>query len=92
MRCNFTGADRVFWKSSTHCPLIYSLGGIRPKLGPDATGAGASLLVHAGRAGQSRKSCRGLGLARIKEHSRFFVRYGLSAVEGVSQVASVGAM
>ncbi len=59
-------------------------GGVTPSLGPDATGVGwvyeYALIDKSGR----------YDLAQLRSMQDWFLRYELTAVEGVSEVASVG--
>ncbi|QDT04967.1 Cation efflux system protein CusA [Rubripirellula lacrimiformis] len=70
--------------------------GVVPQLGPDATGLGQvyyytlippQLSQGQGR-GQATKA--GMGLAELRSLQDFVVKYELQAVEGVSEVASIG--
>ena len=64
--------------------------GVRPALGPDATALGQVYwYTLEGRDPEGRPT-GGWGLHEIRAVQDFFVKYALNAVEGVSEVASVG--
>lgn len=58
--------------------------GVVPQLGPDATGLG-QVYYYTLRPPKS-----GMGLAELRSMQDFVVKYELQAVEGVSEVASIG--
>ncbi len=58
--------------------------GVTPQLGPDATGLGQIYYYTL----QPPK--QGMGLAELRSMQDFVVKYELQAVEGVSEVASIG--
>ncbi|KAA5539744.1 efflux RND transporter permease subunit [Roseiconus nitratireducens] len=66
--------------------------GVVPQLGPDATGLGQiyyyTLVPPQTREGQPAES--GMTLAELRSLQDFVVKYELQAVEGVSEVASIG--
>ncbi|MCM2369968.1 efflux RND transporter permease subunit [Aporhodopirellula aestuarii] len=66
--------------------------GVVPQLGPDATGLGQiyyyTLIPPQLRAGHGPDE--GMGLAELRSLQDFVVKYELQAVEGVSEVASIG--
>ena len=58
--------------------------GVVPQLGPDATGLGQVYYYTL------QPPADGLGLAELRSMQDFVVKYELQAVEGVSEVASIG--
>ncbi|WDQ18084.1 efflux RND transporter permease subunit [Rhodopirellula sp. P2] len=66
--------------------------GVVPQLGPDATGLGQvyyyTLIPPQVNGGQSPEE--GMGLDELRSLQDFVVKYELQAVEGVSEVASIG--
>ncbi len=58
--------------------------GVVPQLGPDATGMGQVYYYTL------RPPSDGMGLAELRSMQDFVVKYELQAVEGVSEVASIG--
>jgi len=56
--------------------------GVTPQLGPDATGVGWAFMYVLN---SDRRS-----LAELRSYQDWYLRYGLTSVEGVSEVASVG--
>ncbi len=58
--------------------------GVTPQLGPDATGLGQIYYYIL------RPPDEGMGLAELRSLQDFVVKYELQAVEGVSEVASIG--
>lgn len=65
--------------------------GIQPTLGPDATALGQIFwYTLEGRDPKTGKPNGGWDPSELKTIQDFYVRYGLSSAEGVSEVASVG--
>ncbi|GJM62770.1 cation transporter [Persicobacter diffluens] len=64
--------------------------GARPALGPDATALGQVYWYTIEGRDESGKPTGGWDLDEIRSVQDFFVKYGLSAVSGVSEVASIG--
>lgn len=58
--------------------------GVVPQLGPDATGLGQIYYYTL------QPPAEGMGLAELRSMQDFVVKYELQAVEGVSEVASIG--
>jgi len=56
--------------------------GVTPQLGPDATGVGWAFMYALNSDQRS--------LAELRSYQDWYLRYGLTSVEGVSEVASVG--
>ncbi|MCL4822329.1 MAG: CusA/CzcA family heavy metal efflux RND transporter [Vicinamibacteria bacterium] len=56
--------------------------GVSPQLGPDATGVGWAFMYTLNSDQRS--------LAELRSYQDWYLKYGLTAVEGVSEVASVG--
>ena len=64
--------------------------GVRPNLGPDATGLGQIYWYTLEGRDSDGNPTGGWDLQELRSIQDYFVKYGLSAVEGVSQVASIG--
>lgn len=64
--------------------------GVRPSLGPDATALGQVYWYTIEGRDKSGNPTGGWDLHEIRSVQDFFVKYGLSAIEGVSEVASIG--
>ncbi len=83
----FKDGTDIYWARSRVLEYLNSIGsrlpqGITPALGPDATGVGwiyEYILQSAGK-----------NLAELRSLQDWYLRYGLSRAEGVSEVASVG--
>ena len=56
--------------------------GVAPQLGPDATGVGWAFMYTLNSQDRS--------LAELRSYQDWYLKYGLTAVEGVSEVASIG--
>jgi len=56
--------------------------GVAPQLGPDATGVGWAFMYTLNSPTHS--------LAELRSYQDWYLRYGLTSVEGVSEVASIG--
>ncbi len=68
-----------------YCPKI-----IRPTLGPDATALGQIFWYTLEGRDTQGNTTGGWDLHEIRSVQDFYVKYGLSAVQGVSEVASIG--
>ena len=64
--------------------------GIQPTLGPDATALGQVYWYTIEGRDEDNNPTGGWDLHEIRTVQDFYVKYGLSAVEGVSEVASIG--
>jgi Cu(I)/Ag(I) efflux system membrane protein CusA/SilA len=63
---------------------------VRPKLGPDATALGQVFWYTLEGRDKEGNPTGGWDLHEIRTQQDFYVKYGLDAVEGVSEVASIG--
>ena len=66
--------------------------GVQPALGPDATGLGQIYWYTLEGRDSLGNVTGGWGLEELRTVQDFYVKYGLSATEGVSEVASVGGL
>ncbi len=64
--------------------------GVTPTLGPDATGLGQIFWYTLEGRDKEGNPTGGWDLHEIRSAQDFYVKYGLSAVDGVSEVASIG--
>ena len=64
--------------------------GVRPALGPDATGLGQVFWYTLEGRDKEGNATGGWDLHEIRSVQDFFVKYSLNSVEGVSEVASIG--
>ena len=64
--------------------------GVQPTLGPDATALGQVFWYTLEGRDQNGNVTGGWDLHEIRTVQDFFVKYGLNAVDGVSEVASIG--
>ena len=64
--------------------------GVQPSLGPDATALGQVFWYTLEGRDQEGNVTGGWDLHEIRTVQDFFVKYGLNAVDGVSEVASIG--
>ncbi|RJP82441.1 MAG: efflux RND transporter permease subunit [Desulfobacteraceae bacterium] len=64
--------------------------GVQPTLGPDATALGQVYWYTIEGRDKDGKPTGGWDLHEIRAVQDFYVKYGLNAVEGVSEVASIG--
>ena len=65
--------------------------GVKPTLGPDATGLGQIFwYTLEGRDPKTGKPAGGWSQQELRTIQDYYVKYALSAAEGVSQVASIG--
>ena len=65
-------------------------GGVQPTLGPDATGLGQIFWYTLEGRDENGKVTGGWDLHELRSIQDYFVKYALSSVEGVSEVASIG--
>ena len=64
--------------------------GVSPAIGPDATGLGQIFWYTLEGVDDNGRFAGGWDLHELRSLQDFFVRYALSSVEGVSEVASIG--
>ena len=64
--------------------------GVQPALGPDATALGQVFWYTLEGRDEEGNPTGGWGLDELRSIQDFYVRYGLTSVEGVSEVASIG--
>ncbi|MEZ4849092.1 MAG: efflux RND transporter permease subunit, partial [Bacteroidia bacterium] len=64
--------------------------GVKPSLGPDATGLGQIFWYTLEGRDSLNQPTGGWDLHELRSIQDFYVRYGLSSAEGVSEVASIG--
>ena len=81
--------SRVLEKLSSLSPGILPEG-VQPVLGPDATGLGQIFWYTLEGRDEQGKPTGGWDLDELRSAQDWYVRYGLLAAEGVSEVASVG--
>jgi copper/silver efflux system protein len=85
-----------YWSRSRILEKLNSLSagtlpdGVRPSLGPDATGLGQIFWYTLEGRDENGKVTGGWDLHEIRTIQDFYVKYALNAVEGVSEVASIG--
>lgn len=86
-----------YWSRSRILEKLNSLpsgtlpAGVQPSLGPDATALGQIFwYTLEGRNPKTREPNGGWNPEELRTIQDFYVKYGLSAAEGVSEVASVG--
>jgi copper/silver efflux system protein len=92
----FDDSIEFYWARSRIIEKLNSLSpgtlpaGVQPALGPDATGLGQVYwYTIEGRDPQGRPA-GGWDLHEIRSAQDYYIRYGLLAAEGISEVASVG--
>jgi len=83
----FEDGTDLYWARSRVLEYLSGLAdqlpsGVAPQLGPDATGVGWAFMYVLN---SDRRS-----LADLRSYQDWYLKYGLSAVEGVSEVASIG--
>ena len=83
----FEDGTDLYWARSRVLEYLSGLGGqlpegVTPQLGPDATGVGWAFMYVLNSEERS--------LADLRSMQDWYLKYGLSSVEGVSEVASVG--
>ena len=83
----FEDGTDLYWARSRVLEYLSGLAavlppGVRPQLGPDATGVGWAFMYVLNSDERSLADLRGI--------QDWYLKYGLSSVEGVSEVASIG--
>jgi len=83
----FEDGTDLYWARSRVLEYLSGLSaqlprGVSPQLGPDATGVGWAFMYTLNSPKRS--------LAELRSYQDWYLKYGLTAVEGVSEVASVG--
>jgi Cu(I)/Ag(I) efflux system membrane protein CusA/SilA len=83
----FEDGTDLYWARSRVLEYLSGLAsqlprGVSPQLGPDATGVGWAFMYTLNSQKRS--------LAELRSYQDWYLKYGLTAVEGVSEVASVG--
>src|SRR5271166_1286979 len=83
----FADGTDPYWARSRVLEYLSSLGsqlpkGVNPSLGPDATGVGWAFMYSLNSTNRS--------LAELRSMQDWYLKYQLTSVEGVSEVASVG--
>jgi len=83
----FEDGTDLYWARSRVLEYLSGLSGdlppgVSPQLGPDATGVGWAFMYVLNSDKRS--------LADLRSYQDWYLKYGLSAVEGVSEVASIG--
>ncbi|MGD8440509.1 MAG: CusA/CzcA family heavy metal efflux RND transporter, partial [Holophagae bacterium] len=83
----FEDGTDLYWARSRVLEYLSGLqsqlpDGVMPQLGPDATGVGWAFMYVLNSDQRS--------LAELRSYQDWYLRYGLTSVEGVSEVASVG--
>ncbi len=92
----FNEETEFYWSRSRILEKLNSLpsgllpDGVQPALGPDATALGQVLWYTLEGRDSNNNPTGGWDLHEIRTIQDFYVKYGLSAVEGVSEVASIG--
>ncbi|MBC6995017.1 efflux RND transporter permease subunit [Neolewinella lacunae] len=92
----FSEDVEFYWSRSRILEKLNSLpagllpDGATPTLGPDATALGQVYWYTLEGRGPAGQPVGGWGLEELRSIQDFYVRYGLSAAEGVSEVASIG--
>ncbi len=83
----FEDGTDLYWARSRVMEYLSGLAGklppgVTPQLGPDATGVGWAFMYVLNSPQRS--------LAELRSYQDWYLQYGLSSVEGVSEVASIG--
>jgi copper/silver efflux system protein len=83
----FEDGTDLYWARSRVLEYLSSLTaqlprGVAPQLGPDATGVGWAFMYVLNSPSRS--------LAELRSYQDWYLKYGLTAVDGVSEVASIG--
>ncbi len=83
----FEDGTDLYWARSRVLEYLSALAGklppgVTPQLGPDATGVGWAFMYVLNSPQRS--------LAELRSYQDWYLQYGLSSVEGVSEVASIG--
>lgn len=92
----FNEAIEFYWSRSRILEKLNSLpantlpDGVQPTLGPDATALGQIYWYTLEGRDKDGKSTGGWDMHELRSIQDFYVRYGLSSAEGVSEVASIG--
>lgn len=92
----FNEETEFYWSRSRILEKLNSLSsgllpdGVQPALGPDATALGQVFWYTLEGRDSNNNPTGGWDLHEIRTIQDFYVKYGLSAVEGVSEVASIG--
>ena len=92
----FNEETEFYWSRSRILEKLNSLPSgllpqdVQPALGPDATALGQVFWYTLEGRDSSNNPTGGWDLHEIRTVQDFYVKYGLSAVEGVSEVASIG--
>ncbi|MCB9251156.1 MAG: efflux RND transporter permease subunit [Flavobacteriales bacterium] len=92
----FNDQTDFYWSRSRILEKLNSLSagllpeGVNPSLGPDATALGQVFWYTLEGRDKNGNPTGGWDLHEIRTIQDFFVKYGLNAVEGVSEVASIG--
>lgn len=94
----FDESTEFYWSRSRILEKLNSLpagllpDGVQPALGPDATALGQVYWYTLEGRNEKGEPTGGWDLHEIRTVQDFYVKYGLNAVEGVSEVASVGGL
>ncbi|NJN42792.1 MAG: efflux RND transporter permease subunit [Flammeovirgaceae bacterium] len=92
----FNEETEFYWSRSRILEKLNSLPAgllpdeVRPSLGPDATALGQVFWYTLEGRDNNGNATGGWDLHEIRSTQDFYVKYGLNAVEGVSEVASIG--
>ncbi|MDH5397411.1 MAG: efflux RND transporter permease subunit [Cyclobacteriaceae bacterium] len=92
----FNEEIEFYWSRSRILEKLNSLSpgilpeGVQPSLGPDATALGQVFWYTIEGRDKTGKPTGGWDLHEIRSVQDFYVKYGLNAVDGVSEVASIG--
>jgi Cu(I)/Ag(I) efflux system membrane protein CusA/SilA len=83
----FEDGTDLYWARSRVLEYLSGLAaqlpqGVSPQLGPDATGVGWAFMYVLNSPSRS--------LAELRSYQDWYLKYGLTAVDGVSEVASIG--
>jgi len=83
----FEDGTDLYWARSRVLEYLSSLSaqlprGVAPQLGPDATGVGWAFMYALNSEERS--------LAELRSYQDWYLKYGLTSVDGVSEVASIG--
>ncbi len=85
--------DNYFARTRVLERLSYLAGvlptGVTPRLGPDATGLGWVYQYYL-KVEPEKNNGQGYDLGKLRSLQDYFIRYQLSAISGVSEVASIG--
>ncbi len=83
----FEDGTDLYWARSRVLEYLNGMGGqlpegVSPQLGPDATGVGWAFMYVLNSPKRS--------LAQLRSYQDWYLKYGLTSVDGVSEVASIG--